>query len=251
MYKKTRVILAIFLSLSLAGSAQFHKGERMAGASVASVVYNNGNADVTVTSIGDNTSKNTNFNFSITPSMAWFLSEHTAVGGIVNINPNGSTVSYGQNGSTYQKDKQNAFNVGIGGFVRHYFGGSSSWLPFVQPGFNVGISNLKTDGFYYYTSGTPYYKTTYSGKSTGGFFANGTLTAGLTKKLSELIGLDLYLGYTYSYSKNTFKKTTLYYLTNTSSPSSTGTSEVTTKFTNHGFMLGIGFQVFLKGNNAK
>lgn len=249
MRKKTAFFIPVLLVISIDISAQFKKGDRMVGASVASVVFNSGSSDISVAQIGDNTSRITNYNISISPSIGWFLSENTAVGATLNINPTGNKVTYEQNGSTYQSDKTNSFNIGLGGFVRHYVGNSGSMIPFVQGSVNLGMSNLETEGFFYYASSNPYYKYTYSGKSSGGFFANATITGGFTKMMSEMVGLDFYLGYAYSYNKNTFDKTTLYYLTNTSTPTSTGNSKATTKFTNHGFMLGIGFQVFLKGKS--
>ncbi|MEK7224737.1 MAG: hypothetical protein AAB221_03545 [Bacteroidota bacterium] len=247
MLQKTTFFLSVFLTISVLSNAQFKRGDRMVGATVASVVFNSGNSDISVTQVGTNTSKMTNYNVSISPSLGWFISENTAVGATVNINPASNKVSYEQNGSTFQKDKSNSFNIGLGGFVRHYMGSSISLKPFVQTSVNLGMSNFETDGFYYYATSSPYYKYTYSGKSSGGFFANATISGGFTKMMGENAGLDFYIGYAYSYSKNTFNRTTLYYLTNTSSPSSTASNETTTKFTNNGFLLGVGFQVFLKG----
>ena len=224
-------------------NAQFKKGDRMAGASVASVLYNSGSSDVTVASIGNSTSKITTYNINISPLLGWFISDNTAVGVSLNINPTGNKTTYEQNGTTFLSDKSNNFNFGLGGFARHYLHSSGSMIPFGQVSLNAGISNLKTEGFSYNTPG--YYKTTYDGSSSGGFFFNATFVAGLTKILEEYTGLDFYIGYAYSYNKNTFKKTTLYYLTSSDTNPSTGKNETTTKFTNHGVLLGVGFQVFL------
>ena len=232
---------------SIAVNAQFSKGDKMVGASIASIVFNSGNADISVASIGNNISKITNYGVSITPTVGWFISDKTAVGVTLNINPNGQKTTYEENGSTYQSDKSNGFNIGIGGFIRNYFSGKTAWMPYGQFGLNGGISNLKTDGFFYYKSGVPFYKYTYSGNSSGGLFINSALNLGLTKMLGDNAGLDIFIGYNFSYNKNTFKRTTLYYLTSTDNNPSTGKNESTTKFTNHGFVLGLGFQVFLKG----
>ena len=229
--------------------AQFTKGDRMAGASVASAVFNSGNADITVAQIGSNTQVTKSFNISINPSLGWFISENTAVGFVLNINPSNQKTSYEQNGSTYQSDKSNGFNIGGGGFARNYFSNAGSFLPFGQVTVNAGASSLKTEGFYYYPGSTPYYKDIYTGKSSAGFFFNGTLAAGLTKMMGENAGLDIFVGYTYSSSKNTFKRTKLFYATSTSTtPVETRENETTSRYTNHGFQLGIGFQVFLRGN---
>lgn len=248
MQNKIPLLLLISLLSGITLKAQFAKGDRMVGASVASAIFNSGTADITVAQIGSNSSTVKNFNVAITPSLAWFISDNTAVGFLLNLNPSGQKTTYEQNGSTYQSDKSNGFNIGGGGFARSYFGKTGSFLPFGQATVNAGASNLKTEGFFYYTGGTPYYKDTYTGKSSSGFFFNGTLAAGLTKMMGENAGLDLYLGYTYSSSKNTFKRTKLFYDTNTATtPIETRNNETTTQFTNHGFQLGIGFQVFLRG----
>jgi len=242
-----RLLSVLFLIGSFSANAQFSKGDKMVGASVGSVVFNSGNSDISVAQIGDNTSKITNYNISINPTIGWFISENTAVGASLNLNPAGNKTSYEQNGSTYQSDKTTAFNIGLGAFARHYFTSQASMKPFSQFGFNLGINSLKTDGFFYGGSGTSAYKITYEGKSSGGFFANASLQAGLTKMMGENAGLDFFIGYNYGYNKNTFDKTTLRDNGNDGSIDERGENETTTKFTNHGFILGVGFQVFLKG----
>ena len=247
MKQKTFLFWLLLGLISIDLKAQFAKADKMVGASVASIFFNSGNSDISVVTIGNNVSKITNYGISITPSIGWFISDKTAVGATLNINPNGQKTTYEENGNTYQSDKSNGFNIGLGGFVRNYFSNKSAWMPFGQFSINAGISNLKTEGFFYYKSGVPYYKYTYSGNSSGGFFANAAFTAGLTRMMGDNAGLDLFIGYNYSYNKNTFKRTTLYYLTSSDPAPSTGQNETTTKFTNHGIMLGLGFQVFLKG----
>lgn len=217
----------------------------MAGASVASILYNSGTSDITVASIGSNKSTITNYNVNILPSMGWFISENTAIGATLSINPTGNKTTYKQNNTTYQSDKVNSFNFGLGGFARYYLHSSGSMMPFGQVSINAGISNMKTEGFFYGGSGSSAYKQTYEGNSSGGFFLNAAFTAGLTKMLGDFTGLDLYLGYIYSYNKNTFKKTTLRDDGNDGSIDSRSENETTTKFTNHGFLLGLGFQIFL------
>ena len=239
------VVLAIIAGNTV--HAQFNKGDRMVGASVASILYNTGSADITVASIGSNTSLIKNYSVSIIPSIGWFISENTAVGFTANLNPTGQKTTYEQNGSTYQSDKSNGFNIGLGGFVRNYFKSSGSLLPFGQAGVNAGISNLKTEGFFYGGAGASAYKQTYTGNSSGGFFANAALTTGVTRMMGENAGLDLYLGYIFSYSKNTFKRTTLRDDGNNGTIDTRAENETTTKYTNHGFTIGLGYQVFLRG----
>lgn len=237
----------ILVLLFADADAQFQKGDKMAGASVASVVYNSGSSDITVVSIGSNKSTKKNYSINLNPSLGWFLSSNTAVGVSLNINPAGQKVSYEQNGSTFQSDKTNNFNIGIGGFVRNYFSKRSSLFPFGQVSLNGGISSYKEEGFFYGGFGSSAYKQTYDGSASGGFFANAAFAGGFTKMMGENAGLDFYLGYNFSYNKNVFKRTTLRDDGNNGSIDTRGENETTTKFTNHGFLLGVGFQVFLRG----
>jgi hypothetical protein len=177
--------------------------------------------------------------------MGWFISDNTVAGISLNINPSNNKTSYESSGSIFQQDKSNSFNIGLGGFARSYFKTASSFMPFGQFSFNFGISTQNTSGFFYGGSGSGAYKTSYDGKSSGGFFANASLSLGMTKLLSPHTGLDFYTGYTFSYTKNTSKTTTTRDDGNNGTIDLTSISEPTTKFTNHGFQLGVGFQIFL------
>ena len=240
--------LAFALSLSaIVTNAQFKKGMRMVGTSIGSILFNSGNSDITSPQVANSTaSKNTNYNISITPSLGWFLSDQTAAGALLNINPSGDKTTYEQNGTTYKSDKSNRYNIGAGGFVRTYLGQPQNLRPFAQATINAGFSDLKTEGFYYYTAGSPTYKETYTGKSSGGFFLNATFLGGFTKMINEFTGLDFFVGYTFSKNNFSFKKTTLYYVSSTDTNPSTGIDNTTTKYTNNGFTLGVAFQIFLK-----
>lgn len=219
----------------------------MAGANIGSVFFNSGTSDVSFPAPTQGfTSKTTSFGISISPSMGWFITDHTAVGVSLSVNPSNNKITYESGGTTFQQDKSTTFNLGAGGFARNYFNSSSSFMPFGQVGLNLGLSTLNTSGFFYGGSGASIYKTTYDGKSSGGFFANASLLLGMTKLLSPHTGLDFYTGYNFSYNKNTVKTTTLRDDGNNGSIDLTSISEPTTKFTNHGFVLGIGFQIFLE-----
>ena len=110
----------------------------------------------------------------------------------------------------------------------------------------MAISSLKTEGFFYGGSGASAYKISYDGDGSGGFFANASLQGGFTKMTGENAGLDFFIGYTYGYNKNVFDKTTLRDNGNDGTIDETLKNKTTTKFTNHGFFLGVGFQVFLR-----
>jgi hypothetical protein len=245
--KITSFILLSLLSATIL-HAQLKKGDKMAGASVASAFFNSGTSDQTVTSIGSVTAKVTGYGLSISPEIGWFISGKTAVGAVLNINPNGEKASYqGSNGNTFQQNKTNNFNIGIGGFVRHYLNSDGTFMPFGQIGLNGGISTATVEKFFYGGSGATVYKETENGKSSGGIFVNSTFRLGLTKMVGEHTGLDIFLGYNFNYSKNTFKNTKLRDDGNNGSIDTRSENETLTKFTNHGVILGLGFQVFLRG----
>jgi hypothetical protein len=238
----------ILLLFNVAGNAQFKKGDRMVGTSVGSFVFNSGSADVTFSQFPGYSSKTSSYGLRIEPAFGWFISDKTVIGAALNINPTGQKITYEALGSTFQEDKTTNFNIGLGGFLRNYFGdNAASFMPWGQFGFNAGINSGTSEGFKYYDA-TPDFKISYDGKSSGGFFANAALQFGLTKMMGESAGLDIYLGYNYSYNKNTFKTTSL---TDNAPydgvPEATATNEPTTKFTNHGLIVGVGFQVFLRG----
>ncbi|MBK6936395.1 MAG: hypothetical protein IPH18_05575 [Chitinophagaceae bacterium] len=66
-------LLPILILANITANAQFKKGDKMAGASVAAIVFNSGSSDISVANIGDNKSKNTNYSINISPSLGWFV----------------------------------------------------------------------------------------------------------------------------------------------------------------------------------
>lgn len=247
MYPKKGFLTIVSLLALIVANAQFKKGDKMVGASVANIFYTSGSADQTVASVGTLSYKTTDFGLNISPSMGWFISEKTAVGGNLNIYPSSHKTSYESNNATFQEDQSKSFNIGLGGFVRNYFGGSGSFLPYGQLGVNAGVNTTNTEGFFYGGAGAGVYKETYKGKSSGGSFINGTLSLGLTKMVGDYTGLDLFAGYNFSTSKNTFKTTRLRDDGNNGSIEVRSENNTETNYTSHGFVLGVGFQVFLKG----
>ncbi len=244
MNKRIPFLAALFF-LSCICNAQFNKGDRMVGASISSLFYNSGSSDVTFPMFNGYTSKSSSYGLRFEPSIGWFISENTVVGGSININPTGQKVRYEDGGTTFQEDKSNGFNIGLGAFARYYISDGDAFMPYGQFGFNLGISSVNTEGFRFYDS-TPDYVNRYKGKSSGGFFANAAFQLGLTRMLGENAGLDIFAGYTYSYNKNTFKTTTTTDLGIDGSIETTAISEPTSKYTNHGFIIGAGIKVFLR-----
>lgn len=251
MLRTNWFFLVIAILFSMHANSQFSKGTRMAGASVGSIFINSGSSDQTVTSIGRLSGKTTGYNINLTPSLGWFISDNTAVGFSLSINPSGDKLRFKENGSTFQMDKSSNFNIGVGGFARNYFKSSGSLLPYAQFSLDAGIVNTKTDGFFYGGSGTNTYKETYDGKSSGGFFTNALFNLGITKMVGGYTGLDLYLGYNFYYTRHTVNKTTLRDIGIDGSIDETRLNETMTKYTNHQFIIGLGFQVFLEKQKKK
>jgi hypothetical protein len=244
MRLKLTVLLPVLLISALA-NAQFKKGTRMAGATVGSIFFNSGSSDVSFPSPNlGYTSNTTSFGAAITPSIGWFASDRTAFGITLNINPTKIKTTLESGGNTFQRDETRDFNLGIGAFVREYFATGSSFLPFGQFALNAGFTGKKTEGMYIAPGNA--YKTTYDGKAAGGFFANTTLSLGMTKMLNPHIGLDIFAGYSFSYSKTELKTTTLRDDANNGSIDITIIDDRETKTTNHGFVIGVGVQVFLQ-----
>ncbi len=246
MLRKMILFSLAFLTFQPLLQAQFKKGMKMVNASMSTVTYNTGSQTVTFPPPTQGyTTKETSFDIHITPSMGWFISDNTAIGISLNINPSSIKSLFEAGGNTFEKDVSKSFNIGLGGFGRNYFNSSGSYLPFGQLSLNLGMSSQNVNGFLYGGSGSTAFKSTYDGKSSGGLFANATFSLGLTKLVNENTGLDIFAGYTFSYTKSTLKTTTLRDDGNNGSIDVTLVNEPTMKFTNHGFTFGVGFQVFL------
>jgi len=235
-------ILCMFL---LPVSAQFSKGTRMIGATIASGFFSSGDATHRVTDIGSTSSKLNAYELKLSPSLGWFLSQNTAVGISFNLNPGGEKVTFQENGTTFQKDETRKFTISIGGFARNYFKSTGSFLPFGQFGFDLGITSQNAEGFFYGGTGGNVYREAYSSKSSAGFAANATLTLGVTKMMGSQTGLDLFIGYNYSNNKITMNTSTTRDEGNDGSIEETGTQETVSQLSNHRFIIGVGFQVFL------
>jgi hypothetical protein len=243
MRLKLTILIPIIL-ITLDATAQFEKGDMMPGISIGSVFLNSGSADVSFPAPTQGyTSITSSFGLSFNPSLGWFVNSRTVVGAMFSINPAKDKTRFENGGNTFQKDETTSFSIGLGGFARSYFNTSSSFMPFGQLGINAGINSKKTSGFF--IAGSNAYKTSYEGKSSGGFFANSLLALGITKLMNQHAGLDIYAGYNFSYSKNKYKTTTLRDDGNNGSVDLTSVSEPETSFTNNGFTLGVGFQVFI------
>jgi opacity protein-like surface antigen len=232
MNRKFICFLLIITAFNMPLSAQFSKGMRMAGASIGTMFFNSGKYTYTVPLPTTGYTESTNsIGLSLTPGFGWFISGQTVIGAQL------------QAGYRYDKNiKADENNVT---FLRNYFTSSGKFLPFGQVSLLAGIGSASHQGFDY--SLTPLFKDDFDGESSGDFYANAGITIGLTKMLNPHVGLDITAGYLYSYNKQEYKTIVKRDVDIDGSIDETATSQLTTKYTNHGFTIGVGFQVFFGG----
>jgi len=238
-------ILITFFALSFASPAmaQFAKGMRMPGLTLGSAFFNSGKTEFTPSSANINGYiSNTNAGgFSLSPSLGWFVSNDMVIGGQLIAGYKYDKNIDEQNNVTFRKNIYKTFNAGIGAFLRKYIITQGSFIPYGQINIAGGTGSSSSEGFMYATN----YKETYKGKSSGDIFANAGLNLGITKMLNDHAGIDIYAGYLYSYNKSKFKTTTQRDIDFNGSIDEEGVEENTTSKKDHGFTVGIGFQLFL------
>ncbi|MFI5129113.1 MAG: hypothetical protein ACHQFX_03950 [Chitinophagales bacterium] len=243
MLRKLSFAVASLLMTTML-TAQFKKGDRMLGASVGTIFFNNDNTDVS-TSIATSTNSSDNFGISFNPAIGWFINDNIAIGIMPAIAYNKEKIIGESGGSTYLKDESNSFNFTVGGFARYYFSGDNLKTAFFgQYDLAAGLGGSKTEGFQYETNGV--YVDRYSQKSSGDFVANTGLSIGLSKFLASKTALDFYVGYKLSYSKSHPKGTFLRDYSDPTTGDVTQKPDYEQKFIGHHFVFGVGFQIFLE-----
>jgi hypothetical protein len=244
MLKKLSFIVTMILINDIAINAQFKKGDKIAGVSIASAFYNNGSTALS-TSISSTTTTNNNFGISVNPSIGWFINENIAIGIMPTIGyKKQKLIGKTSTSNTFLKDKTNQFNMGIGGFARYYFNGKSNTTRFFgQYDLSLGLSGSKTEGFQYETLGV--YVDRYNQKSSGDFFANNGLTLGVSRFFADHVSLDFYIGYKFSYTKSNPKGTSLRDFSDPNIADQTQMINYDQKFTGHNVVAGVGFQLFI------
>jgi hypothetical protein len=240
-----KFLLIFLLSiLSVSAHSQFVKGNRMVGATIASSLFSSGKTDLSGPNQLSIEQTNKNFTLQFTPSMGWFVSDKTVVGASMLVSVYNQKATNESGGVNYKEDENNNLDFGAGVFARQYLSTSNQMRPFVHLHLTVGSGSTETEGYYYYTLPGDIVKDTYTGSSKGKFFYNAGVNAGLTRMLNQNAGLDLFIGYLYSYNKRTTTSTLISDHTN-NGLDTRSEYESTQKFAGHGFTFGIGFQVFL------
>src|SRR6187399_1130512 len=108
MQLKKACLVPVILLFTIGVNAQFKQGDNMVGASIGSVFLNSGSSDVSFPQTQGYSSKSSGYGIKIEPSWGWFISEKTAVGVSLNINPSSQKISYEDAGTTFQRDESSS-----------------------------------------------------------------------------------------------------------------------------------------------
>jgi hypothetical protein len=248
MRRTTTCLLLIITVFNASLHAQFKKGMQMPGITLGSSFFSSGKYTYTVPPPTNGSTESTNsMSMSLTPNYGWFISDHTAVGVQLSVGYKyDKNIKADANNVTYYKNEFKRTTILAGAFARNYFPAVGSFLPFVQAGLSAGFGSSNHEGFNYNNS--PLYKEVFEGKSSGDISFNAGLSVGLTKMFNSTIGLDIIAGYIYSYNKNEYSTTINRDINIDGTVDETSKGDLTTRFTNHGFSIGAGFQVFLFRN---
>ena len=87
------IFTGVLLLAGIGAHAQFKKGDKMVGTSVASIFFNSGGSDVSFPQVRGYSSKTNSFGIRIEPAFGWFISEKTVIGTSLNINPSSQKIS--------------------------------------------------------------------------------------------------------------------------------------------------------------
>jgi hypothetical protein len=239
------MFFAAALLLSAAAEAQYAKGTKMIGATLATGNFTAGTTDYSYPAAQGFKVDSRNFSLSLSPSYGVFVNGNTAVGFSLLVNTSSNKTDYKTlRDTTYSSNTSRTTDFGAGAFLRYYLNTDPKKInPFLHAFANGGSGIGSQEGFEYGTDPAGPYKDTYDGKASGRVFLNTGLNLGVTKLLNPSVGLDIYAGYVFSYSKLTTKVTNL--RDYTTGADLTQTFEPTQKYMGNGVQLGIGVQVFL------
>lgn len=242
MQRFTLLILSFILLTGAAVNAQFKKGQLMPGITVGSIFFNSGKTEYSAPPPTTGYTSNTNSaGINLSPSLGWFISGRTVIGGRVSGNYRYDKYLDASNNVTFRKKEDRVTQWGLGAFVRNYFGQAGRFIPFGQVAVDGGLGNARTEGFTY----TSTYRETYKGKSGSSSFINAGVSAGVTRLLGEQVGLDLAIGYVFSHTQQKFTTDTFRDVGIDGTVDETLKSEITTRMNNHGVTLSMGIQVFI------
>jgi hypothetical protein len=233
--KKIAIVgLVIVLAMSGPAFSQNKKGNLFLGSYIGGTGLSFSTTDYsTAGSPGISTYKGSGFNIGVGPMIGYYFTD-TIVGGAsldlyFTSSKSDSSISTSTATAT---DKASYIGTDIGPFLRIYFGDNNGkGMPFVQ--FDAGI-------FFY-----PLYTETYTPSSGSAYTYkldsysswNVGVKLGYEHYINPFIGIEYYVGYEYSHSKQTY---TYDYVTGTDYTYSSNGS-------NNGINFGVGLQIHLGG----
>ncbi|MGQ0738200.1 MAG: hypothetical protein ACT4OJ_03995 [Bacteroidota bacterium] len=195
---KKVLICAAALTAMMALHAQNKKGNWLVGAGIGSTGISFGESESgTVGGASVNKSKSNSFSIGVYPTLGYYVSDDIVVGSYVTL---GYSTSNSDNSNTSSsatsESKSHYAYFGLSPFARFYFGGNNSkGMPFAQ--LNAGITFYPGyKGEYKPSTGTGY---TYEYKKYHPL--NFGAQFGYEHFINSVIGLQYYIGYSYSKSK--------------------------------------------------
>mgnify|MGYP001000902485 CR=1 FL=1 len=242
---RERLILIVTCLLT-AGfvNAQFKKGDKMVGASLASLFYDNSATDYSNT-LGSSTTSTDRFGVHFAPAVGWFVSSDLVVGftPVISFSKQ-KQLGKSASGSTYLKDDSHDFGIQFGGFSRYYFPGkATNTRLFGQYNLSMGIGTNATKGFEYETLGL--YVDRYDRSSSGDFLVNTGAQLGVSRFIGTHAAIDFFLGYQFSFSRSNPSGTSVRDYADPATSDITTNIDYQQKVTAHHLLLGVAFQWFL------
>jgi len=222
------------LTISLT-NAQISKGSKLVGTSFVfgSISGSESSTTYSNTPTVYNSTGNS-FNFGISPNVGFFLADGFALGGQLSLSIYTSKSDNSNTSSTTTSEsKYNQPSVYVGPFARYYFVKGQKMSPYAQVEGSVGINPSKSDSSNSLGS---------SSKTDGkGFSWDAGLRLGFEYFISDYVGLNTFVGFTYGNSKTDYEYRP-----------STGTGYDYTSDYNRWYVpVGLGLQIHLPSKSSK
>ncbi|MCR6721846.1 MAG: outer membrane beta-barrel protein [Chitinophagaceae bacterium] len=237
-----RFLFLLAIALPMGAFCQFSKGTWVPGINAAGLFFDAGTTTYTAPPPTEGYESKTNsLGFQLTPSLGYFVSSKTMIGARLIAGYQYDKYLDVSNNTTFRKKEDRVGRYGLGIFARHYFAESGTFLPYGQLNLDAGTGNTKTEGFNY----TSVYRESYEGKSSGNFFSGLGLQIGVTRMLSDHVGLDISAGYSFTSEKTKTVTDTYRDVDMNGTIDEQLNSNITANTKKHGFLLSVGLSVFL------
>jgi hypothetical protein len=229
---KRILIPVLILAVAVAAFPQNKKGNLLIGTYLGSTGLSFGSSESGSSSSTDRSkSDSSGFSIGIGPSIGYFLTDKLVLGTSLSISYGTSRYenSYTESDYTSKSDSHSLY-LSIGPFVRYYLGApNAKRMPYVHV--SAGTSLYPSYGGHYETSND--YEYDYSYKSYSSW--NAGVQLGYEHFVNSVIGLQYYVGYSFSHYSYEYK------YEYPDSPDYTSDY----KSTSHGLNVGVGIQIHL------